>query len=398
MPRPHKPPRRRVLRRRRGSVLVNTVVMLPVVFGVMMVAVDSGQIFLAKSSLQAAADATARYGGLSLPHRHSVDGAVDEARTDHRVAGAAPSVREVRIGEWDGERKQLDTRGKLDNCDAVELTLSSKVDLLVAPILGISQSGVNASATVLCRRIPGGLGLVALSELEVDGSISLESYDSREGSFLESTAGAGNHNFSGWSNGNIEMRNGVNVWGDLMMDPDAHLVMNDAYFGGDGKRKVLDLDLDLEHELVPKRAIKMGNTDFTSGHYKLPGGSYWFAEFEIFKDATVEFTGPTELFLRGIAHIEGNIITHDNNPSNLRLVQTSAAPVNITSPASGPGDKPNWAMDIYSPLGQVNIDGPLNLFGRVQAKKVKLTNDVDFYMDEALCKKDTGIVFVSLVN
>ena len=383
--------RRAVGKMRRASILIHAVVILPIFFGMLALSIDAGVIMLARSSLQSATDASARYATEELPDVKFVQRRLEVAVGDHKVFDKTPDIKSYRIGAWDAEKGQLDTHLGNDEPDALELTMHSEVDLLVASLIGVNKADVSTTATVLCRRVPGGLGLVALESFEVDGKTRLDSFDSREGQFRDGMSS--NHHFTGWTNGDVSLHNGVGVWGDLMMDRRSDLEMDASGFYAGGSRRDLNRPIDLDLEHVPKSAIKMANTDYRSGHTKLPGGNYWFANLDILEGATLEFTGPANVYLRGIANIGGNLITHENNPGNLRVIQASAAPINITTV-----EKRDWAVDFYSPQGPININGPLSLFGRVQAKHVKMTGGVDFYMDEALCQSDPGMVSVALVR
>ena len=361
--------------------------LIPPMLGGAALMVDVGRVAAARAALQTAADATAIHASRDASSNTAALALARAAVIDHRVAGETPAIDEVRVGHWDAADRTIHTASGAR--DAVGVQLSTGVSLLFGPIFGFDTRHIVAVA--VARRAAdepaesSGPGFVSLSSMSLEGNVDLDSYDSNSQSFFSSSNGSGSRQFTGQTNGSINMNNGVSIWGNMRMQSSSNITANNAGFEGNGARENVAEPITLAPESAPPDATWMGNVNLPPGHHVWPGGKYALSDFVVQNGATIEFSGPVELFLNGNTNIQGKFITHENKPKNFRLVQQFSAGINI-NPVGTTDDsasEPNLAIDIYCPGGPVNVNGNINLYGRIQAKQITL-NQADFYVDLAL--------------
>lgn len=166
-------PSRRQRLRRRGSTLVYATVGTFALAAVSAMAVDWGRVQVAKTELQAAADAAARYGVSGL--QHSIAGAsaaranaaavVAQNKADGRPIPFVAS-QDVEIGVWKKSNKSFTPTTDLSEANAIRVTLkctqdrNNAVPLTFLSLLGKSRADVTATsiASVDFSDVAGGAG------------------------------------------------------------------------------------------------------------------------------------------------------------------------------------------------------------------------------------------------
>ena len=190
--------------RRCGVILPLVALMMVVIFGLVAFAVDIGYVSLARSQLQAAADAGARAGILALGD--GPNGAkllAQNAAQDNEVAGSSVVVlpqEDIELGRWDTvTRVFTPLSGSAESdADSVRITcrcLASRttaVPTFFARAMGTDSVDVAASAIARSGAICG--VFVGLDSIVMNGGGTYtDSYNSTLGSYGSQPAGDNGH-------------------------------------------------------------------------------------------------------------------------------------------------------------------------------------------------------------
>jgi Flp pilus assembly protein TadG len=144
--------------RRRGVSLVYMVVVFTVMFGFASLAVDWGRVQLAKSQLQQAADAAARFGASGLENGSAAALANALAVGSQNSVDGSPLVldpnNDVAIGTWDATAHTFTPlpTGSQSSANAVQVTAhciaarNTAIQLYFAQIFGMSSCDINATS------------------------------------------------------------------------------------------------------------------------------------------------------------------------------------------------------------------------------------------------------------
>jgi len=163
----------RRLHRQRGGVAIWFALLLPVLLGFAALAVDLARLHLVKVELQSAADAAAMGGARSLTDAGGdpFNWAAAEAKAlelaQQNVAnGAQIQNATIETGYWNLQSRSWSGTFVTGYLPAVRATIAisdtqnnGPLNLLFAPILGIADSNVEASATAVIAPPAGGTGL-----------------------------------------------------------------------------------------------------------------------------------------------------------------------------------------------------------------------------------------------
>lgn len=169
----------KLLHGQRGGVAILFALCLPVLLAFAALAIDLARLNLTKAELQNAADAAALAGARSIsdsstvasdqPYNWSAATATALVLAQHNLAnGALIPIRNVTIetGYWNlnDPSPGLYHPGTLGEGDvpAIRATLAMPLNLLFAPIMGITESNVQASAIAVLPAPGGGTGIFPL--------------------------------------------------------------------------------------------------------------------------------------------------------------------------------------------------------------------------------------------
>ena len=139
---------------RRGAVATMVAILMVVLLGCVAMAVDIGYLYVARTELQRAADASALAGASQLPN---IPYAIVEARyyatLNSPNQGQVLNHGDTIIGRWDNQTNTFSPWGQPYNAVRVVVRRSqangNPVNMFFAGILGITHSGVSASAVAL---------------------------------------------------------------------------------------------------------------------------------------------------------------------------------------------------------------------------------------------------------
>lgn len=163
----------RRLHRQRGGVAIWFALLLPVLLGFAALAVDLTRLHLVKVELQNAADAAAMGGARSLtdPGGDPFNWTAAEAKAlelaQQNVANGAPIQQAtIETGYWNLQSRSWSDTAATGYFPAVRATIAisdaqnnGPLNLLFAPVLGIADRNVEASATAVIAPPSGGTGI-----------------------------------------------------------------------------------------------------------------------------------------------------------------------------------------------------------------------------------------------
>lgn len=145
---------------RTGHVLVYSAILMIVLIGFISLAVDWGRVQLAKTELQAAADAAARYGVTGLSSGvNTVQSRVAAAAAQNKADGSAVSIdtnNDIEFGVWDPLLKQFTvlTGSQRNGATAIRVTArrtaarGNAIPLLWGAVIGKRTCDVTAQSVV----------------------------------------------------------------------------------------------------------------------------------------------------------------------------------------------------------------------------------------------------------
>jgi Flp pilus assembly protein TadG len=395
-------------RTRRGAVLVLAAVVLVIVFALTALTVDVGYLGLVKCQLQCAADAAALAGALHVGE----DAAA--AESDAVTTGAANTVArtsvvlepesDLEFGRWDEATRTLHpvASGDDPNANAVCATCrlnesrGSSVKLFFAPLLGINQTNLTATAIAMVERHLCG-PLVGIDSVTLRGNPRTDSYRSSEGPYNALTA---RNNGSVCSNGPILVVGSAEVNGNANPGPgfQTTLIGNAMVRGNTTPRTRLlemppvvpgDAEFVNDNEYIPslpakgkspsKNPIDAAGDLRLSGHVtlELPPGTYYLRDLSLSGQATLSIYGPTLIYVTGSLDTAGGRMINDTEiPSNLKILMTGE-----TARIIGNTD---FHAVLYAPHTDVTITGTGSLYGAVVARNLKLQGTGSVHYDEDL--------------
>ena len=367
-----------------------------VILGLVAFAVDIGYVKLARTQLQAAADAGARAGVLALE-----DGPSDakllaqNAAQENEVAGSSVVVlpqEDIQLGNWDTVTRVFTPLFGADesNADSVRITCrcvasrTTAVPTFFARVIGTTSVDVAASA-VARRRANCGV-LVGIDFAELNGNpSSTDSYDSMIGSYSSQTPGDQGHLCS---NGPIDVQNGT-VNGNAIPGEGYSVSMNQGDVTGLTIPRTTPLTIppvdfgdvatNNDNANLTEPPYVSASTEFrhnSSSEIFLPSGTYYFTHFSV-TDGPIRIDGPVNIYVMGDFIVNGGSIVNDTQvPANLRVF-VQGSEVTIAGGAAFYGV-------IYAPTANIKISGSSTFYGGAVGRTLKFNNTGGIHADESL--------------
>ena len=387
---------------RRGTVLVLITVLIVVLFGLLAFAIDVGYILHARTELQRTVDVCALAAAKYLPDQAEAVSAAQLAATENRGSvGPDLHASSVEFGFWDRDTATFmapPPDGK--NTNAVRVTLErtdaagNPLSLFFARVLGQSEANTSASATAMYDRWLCG-PFVGIEWISVPGSLLTNSYNSEKGGYAWGTRDRG----SICSDGPIGIDGDALIKGDARAGKGHRVTITGSatVTGSVGSRlKPLNLppvdasqaavvnDND-QVPLIPEGNSWRSPVD-TNGNFlldgnktiDLPPGTYYFNNFTLAGQATLNVSGPTAIYLTGNLERAGGVMVNNSTrrPANLKFLMTGGT-AKVTSSKDFHGV-------IYAPNTAVTIDGSAELFGAVVGRTLTITGSAAAHYDESL--------------
>lgn len=389
--------------RRKGIVIVLSAAMMIVLFGMVAFAVDVGYIVNARTELQRTADACAMAAAMRLPDTsEAVTVATDVADENLGMVGPPLASSDVEFGVWDRDTATFTTpTPAYRSPGAVRVTLmraderGNPLSLFVASLLNTSTADASATAIAMVDRDLCG-PFVGIDWVSVPGSPQTDSFNSWEGSYVP---GHGKHRGSLCSDGPIDIEGSPRVRGDARAGKGHNVTLegNASISGNIGSRlKPLNMPpvdateaaVDNNNGNIPMipegngwRSVVDSDNNFLLDGSKtldLPGGTYYFNNFELAGQATLNVMGPVKLYVTGDFRRAGGVNVNINTQrANAFQVYMTGGTANITS-------NNDFYGVIYGPNTDVTVDGDSDMFGAIVGKTLTITGSGFAHYDEAL--------------
>ncbi len=370
----------RVRLNERGSMLIWTSMSAMAIIGMLSFAVDLGRITVAKSELQTAADASARYAAQLIEDSDvNVTTAAQAAAADNRADGRAVTLSSVTRGRYDSSNRTFTPNATPFNAVRVvaQRSGSDGVPMIFARLFGISHQSIKArgfavagSASNTLPTVTGAVGgFVGVDWFNINGPLNVRAWDSATNTYPNaSTAWA-----RGQTRGPANLNSGVVLQGELQTS--GSVSMNSATITR-GITTLPSGSLNFNTPSVPGSGVtNLGNYNGPSGASQtFPAGKYRFDTFQVPAGKTVTFSGPVEIYMTGSWNINGAIQTFDNKPRNLKIFGASGAGVDIGSHAS-----PIYA-EIFAPASPFNLNSR-TFHGSLIAKGINVNSTFNMNID-----------------
>ncbi len=383
---------------RPGTVLVLAAVLMFVLCGIVAFAIDTGYIVLTKTELQRAADAGAMAGAhVVLSGPSSARQVAESYSEQHSAAGdpvAVLPVEDIQLGLWDDETGTFQVLHGANERRARAVRVTCRVsnargnaaELFFAPILGRDTAELTATATAVIERSRCGL-ILGLNSIYCEDGLT-DSYESSLGSYASQTPGEEGHICS---NGSIQLNSGTLIHGNASPGRGQQTTMGPGAVVSGSTRPLLrrftvkpistgDAAAVNDNDEIPSNYFSGSGDLYIAGtdHVTLPGGTYYVSgSFTIAGKATLEFTGPTEIYIEGNVSISGNgIVNRTQSPANLKIY-----PMGATADFAG-----NAALHavVYAPTSDVLVRGNGGIYGSVIGETLYMNGNTAIHADKSL--------------
>lgn len=398
--------------RRRGLVAVQVAVVISVLLGAAALTIDVGHIYNARLDMQSAVDASALAGASGLlDSQGAVISRALHFASENFVANdrVKPEETVMTIGFWEGTQGRFypATGAELVEPNAVRVRGARKgLSLFFAPILGVRTTNIERVATAVygAGRCAGIWGLDGITG---DGDIWTDSYDSSKSAY-----GAGNIRANGdiCSNRDIDLYGGVQIYGDAMYGPgydlttagssyeiwgsvDEHCCVEEVPYFDMATAAITNDNAMIG--LTERGRDPYGGTEWdlaVSGNDNLTiaGGTFYATSVLIEGQATITVTGPTTLYVSGLANFTGGgIINATQDPKNL-TIYVGAGPTVVSGNAGFYGA-------LIAPESTVHLVGTSDLYGMIMAGILDVDGNAMIHVDESLIPMHFGGTTESLV-
>lgn len=358
------------------AYLLTTIV---VVFGLMSLSFDFGRVTVARSEMNVALEAAARYGATGLADGTAVSRAQAAAR-QNLVNGTPLELvtAQVAVGNYDGATRTFTAGTTSPNAVRVRVdrTLNPiSLDLTLAQVLGMSQFPITGEAYALvaggtATSVAGPItGFVGLDYFNFNGPLTVRAWDSSTGQVLDPSVGWA----AGQTKGPSNLNSGVVINGELQTG--GGVSMNAATITKGIKPLPAGFGT-YAAPVAPSGATYLGNYNGPSGASQTFGpGVYRFDTFNVPSGKTVTFSGAASLYVGGSMNLAGAVVTSGNLPNNLNLYTTQSSGVDIGTNASSP-----LYANIYAPNSPMNLNGR-TFYGSIIAKGINVNQPFNMYID-----------------
>jgi Flp pilus assembly protein TadG len=377
---------------KRGFSLVWGIVVMTALLAFTSLAVDLGRAQTAKTELQVAADAAARYGATGLADGTYITKALDAA-DDNKADGSTITIAssDVVKGYYDSTTKTFTANGSPTNALQVTCarTGTNGVQLLFGQAIGKSRISVTAKAIASATpRLPGFTGL---SYVSMKNNNYIGSYDSSLTKTPSSTSGDGKSAIG--SNGSISVGVNNTLSGNVLLGPsgttDASLTQTN---GGTTSYSSTALTPPPDPAWNPGTNPGGIPQNYTvSSNTVLAGGTYWFTSLTI--NANLSFSGSATLYINGNVVINAALTAYQSVPGNLQIYQIGSGHTF--------GDTGTNNISITAVITAPNVDfaikNNIDFYGAALFKSITVKNNANFYYDEQ-GGSGTGGTSVSLVR
>ena len=383
-------------KRRTGAILPLAVILLVLLIGMVAFAVDLGYLSLARTQIQAAADAGALAGAIALGKDAPGDVRLlaQTAVQANKVAGSAGVIEleDVELGTWNSDTHQFTRLSGADESEANSVRVTchrsfsrgNPIQLFFAPVLGVDFGEASASAVALRAPICG--AFIGLQSVDLKGNGSYtDSYNSSLGEYTSQAPGKKGHICS---NGSINVQNGT-VNGNAIPGSGEEVSIGPQgdVSGSTTPRKERlsvpavdfgDVVENNDNDKLPNTAYSPTKQEFkhNGGEINLPAGTFYFTDLNI-TGGPVIINEPVKIYVDGDFSVSGSgIVTSTQSPKNLQVFVTGKA-VKIAGNSSFSGV-------VYAPSSHIDVAGGAEFFGAAVGKSIKFHNHGGVHADESV--------------
>lgn len=379
---------------RRGISFLYVMVMMIVLIAFVAFAVDVGRMRLARSQLQAAADAAARAGAAGLPFSTSAtDSQAMTIASSNNCLGDPVTLDEtndISLGIWHPTDRSFAALpgDRLREANAVWIKTrrttarGNPIRLYFAAVLGISRNDIENQAIAYIKGNPSnGYGLVGLDFISMTGNQArVDGYDPSKGAYNPDNLVPNGGSIA--SNGDISLNNS-NVYGDVRAGGDINGKNNTLITGWQAP---LDTPLSFPPATLPAGAQLLSPTYFEPKNVLLNqsgGGSVSFPANYSFPynltddkgNHTISVNGYVALYVNGDLKIDGTSVIA-SEPIQLRIYVIGNHTVTI-------GGNVSQSFELYAPQSDVTINGNPDFFGSIIAKSITIPGNARVHYDQS---------------
>jgi hypothetical protein len=389
-------------RQRKGIGLIWAIIMIVALCAIASLAVDYGMVRLAKSQLQAAADASALAAANALPNGVSVASAeaVKYAKSNLTSDNSKPIDQnaDITFGYW-GDPSDLNDTSNDDidvdvvdpdvkpvftalgandgRANAVRVSLQrttargNALPLAFARFIGVSSCDVHATATAVAYDGGVGDGFIGIKKMKIDKSSLSDSYISANGSY---NASKRRSHSAVKTNNKLAFDASVSIYGDARPGPDRGPATGGMVTGSRAPLTHMLSYTPIENLPKHKAPGTSGKLEVKHKTLTLSEGTYRYDEIKIDDGATLEFTGPAVLYVEKL-EVKGTILTYQNLPGNLQILGINKGEVKI-------GGNTSVYANIYTPQGKAEVKDNSAIFGSLIAHEFKTGQNARLHYDE----------------
>lgn len=329
--------------------MVYAAVLMFVLMGVMSLGVDLGRVQCAKTELQNAADAAARYAATGLSDGTTLAKA-QTAASENRADGSTVALlaADVETGTWNSSTKVFTVTGT--SPDAVRVTArrvasrSTAVPLYFGRAIG--QASVDVRGVSIARFTPSALShqIVGIDGINMSGTSIIDA-DTGQSSVVTVTSNNGWWNMnSGTISGNVYYRNSA---------PTGNIT---------GTKTLMPANVAYATPTTPGGCTPLGNVN-SSTNQTLAGGNYSATSISL-TGGTITINGDINIYCSGNFTISGNTLFNTlGTTRKVKIYITVASGFNYSSPNT-----------LYAPACPANINDGV-LIGSLVAKSLSVAGD-----------------------
>ncbi len=376
-------------RHRRGGALIYSAIAITALSAVASLSVDLGRVQVAKGELQSTADAAARAAAAALGSGSSAAVvAAQSVAAQQKVDGGSFSLAsgDVEFGTWNASTRTFTVLSSQQSSSANAIRVTARrtatqnggIPLMLGSIFGVRTCNASASSVAVAATPgSGGVGVVGLNWVHIEGSGYVDSYNVRASQYTTSDRR---------SYGNVQ---GNRDW----YTPGGYVYGDVSYYGAyapsisaSGKITEVKQMYDDSASVVPAgvQTIASINASGTQS-IQLSGGSYRVGSIVLNGSAKLQTSGTTTLYVDDKVDIwdSAEIASTHYDPKKLRIVM-----LKDTGDPCEMSMNINHTARIYAKVeakrSRINVTGNGQLFGTAVAGKIWLDTNGAIHVDESI--------------
>lgn len=365
--------------RRRGMTFIYTTIAFVTLVGLVSLAVDLGRAQCAKTELQRAADAAARYGATGIMDNTAISKATTSA--DENMVDGTPLVlsnsyadtpKDIELGNWDSTQSSKFSTSRTP-INAVRVTArrtaarGTAIPLLFAKVIG--QSTCDLTCTAIATQNISDPNFIGLNGITAKNNVGV-AYDPRLGLPGASNIASG---ASIASNASISFNNNPSIQGQIILGPDG------SYNGTSPTPIHVPQMLSFPSTESPPSAAS-GSLSVNGTVHITGGGTLVYTSINLSNNSTLIFDNPTTVYVTGDISFSqsGAIKPSSGLPVDLKIRMTGGA-----SSYFGGNNSNNVDVtgQIYAPDTDFIVKNTGTVSGTALFRTMSATNTLNLYYD-----------------